>query len=120
MDKWQALNSFFNSFGVKAYEASTVPENAEFPRITYESGIASIDEPVQIDASVWDLSKSWGTVDGIVNNIESVVDSYPCPQIEGGRYRVYKGTPYAQRMSDPNNDDIRRTVLHINFEFLTK
>ena len=120
MDKWQALNSFFNSFGCKAYEVGTVPNNATFPRITYESRISSIDEPVQIDASVWDLGSSWARNDGIVQAIERFINESGCPVIEGGRYHVYKGTPFAQRMSDPDNDNIRRTVLHINFEFLTK
>lgn len=119
MDKWQALYSFFNSFGVQAYEVSTLPENATFPRITYSSAIGSIDDVIQIDASVWDLSNSWANVDEIVKAIESKIQNIGCPQIEGGRYRVYKGTPYAQRMTDPENDNIRRTVLHINFEFLT-
>lgn len=119
MDKWQALNNFFNSFGVTAYEESTVPDNATFPRITYESRTGALDDVIQIDCSVWDLSNSWGTVDRVVNTIESVVNSYACPQIEGGRYRVFKGTPFAQRMKDPENDNIRRTVIHLNFEFMT-
>ena len=121
MDKWQALNSFFNSFGVMAFEVGTVPDEYKdtYPRITYESRIGSVGETVQIDASIWDLSSSWGNVDRIANAIEQRILSMECPQITGGRYYVYKGTPYAQRMNDPENDNIRRTVLHINFEFLT-
>ena len=119
MDKWQALNSFFNSFGVAAYEVGSVPDKASFPRITYESRIGSLGDTIQIDASIWDLSNGWAKVDRIANDIERTINGMGCPQIDGGRYRVYKGTPYAQRMSEPDNDNIRRTVLHINFEFLT-
>lgn len=119
MDKWQALHRFWNSFNIPAYEVSSVPDDAGYPRITYSAAIGSIDNDVQIDASVWDKSTSWGTVDGIVNQIESGITAMDCPVIEGGRYRVYKGTPFAQRLGDTDNE-IRRTVLHVNFEFLTE
>lgn len=119
MDKWQALNSFFDSFGVNAYDEN-VPDREKFPRITYQSSIGSIGNAVQIDASVWDLSTSWETVDNIVNAIDNHIKNMGCPQIDGGRYMVSKGTPFAQRMADPENTEIKRTVLHINFEFLTE
>ena len=118
MDKWQALSDFFNGFAT-AYEVGTVPDNAEFPYITYESRIGSLGDDIQIDASIWDRNTSWATVDGMADRIEKAINIMGCPRIDGGRYRVYKGTPYAQRMSDPN-DTIRRTVLHINFEFMTE
>ena len=120
MDKWQALSDFFNGFGVSAYEVGCVPDTAVFPRITYESRTASIDEPIQIDASVWDYNESsFANVDRIVDSIEKAINIMDCPRIDGGRCRVYKGTPFAQRMSD-ENPNIRRTILHINFEFLTE
>lgn len=118
MDKWQALNSFFNSFGVNAYD-ELVPDREVFPRITYQSSVGALDDVLQIDASVWDKSTSWATVDNIVNAIDDHLKNMGCPEIDGGRYRAYRGTPFAQRMADPENDDIRRTVLHINFEFMT-
>jgi hypothetical protein len=123
MDKWQALYSFFSSFDVPAYDKN-VPNNEnnneEFPRITYQSIIDSIGNTVQIDASVWDLNTSWTRVDNIVNAIDAHIKNMGCPQIDGGRYMVSKGRPFAQRMDDPENTEIKRTVLHINFEFLTE
>jgi hypothetical protein len=35
MNKSQALQSFWESFGIPAYNEYTVPDNAEMPYITY-------------------------------------------------------------------------------------
>ena len=47
MNKIQALDSFWNSFGLRAYDSMSVPDDAELPRITYSSsGSSTITEPV--------------------------------------------------------------------------
>lgn len=118
MDKWQALNSFFNSFGVPAYDEVT-PDTEKYPRITYQSVVGALGDEIQVDASVWDKDTSWETVDGIVDSIDRYLQAMGCPQIDGGRYRAYRGKPFAQRASVPESDEIRCTRLHINFEFMT-
>ena len=35
MTKAEALHSFYSSFGLTAYEENSVPDDAEFPYITY-------------------------------------------------------------------------------------
>ncbi len=118
MDKWQALYDFFSQF-LPAYEENSVPDDAPYPRITYEARTGGFDDIVPITASVWDKGTSWENVDSVVNSMETAVNNYECPEIDGGRYRVYRGEPFAQRMKDPESDLIRRTRLQINFEFLT-
>ena len=119
MDKWQALDSFFNGFGVEAYDDNSVPDDISYPYITYTSYIDSIGNDVQIDASIWDLNTSWERVDTLVNTIGERLLKMSCPAIDGGRYRAYKGRPFAQRLGDAEKD-IKRTVLHVNFEFMTE
>ena len=54
MDRAQAINSFWNSFGLRAYDENTVPQNAVLPYITYEVAIASFEDgDVPLTASVW-------------------------------------------------------------------
>lgn len=120
MDKWQAIHSFFEYSDIPVYEENSVPSDATYPRITYEARTGSIDDVVTISASVWDKNTSWESVDLIVNALENRIDTYGCPIIDGGRYRVYKGSPFAQRMGEPDNDLIRRCMLQINFEFMTQ
>lgn len=119
MDKWQAQAAFWEKFGA-AYEENSVPDNAGFPRITYNAAVNDIDNIVSVQASVWTRSTSWASADAITSAIEREIKSMGCPIIEGGRYRVFIGnTPFAQKMGDPNDDLIKRVLISVNFEFLT-
>ena len=122
MDKWQAQHDFWSSFGVPAYEEHSVPDDKknEFPRITYESATSVFETIVPITASIWTRSTSWARADEITNAIEQHIKSMGCPVINGGRYRVFIGdTTFAQSMDDPNDDQIKRKLIQVNFEFMT-
>lgn len=121
MDKWQAQHEFWNSFGIPAYEEHSVPDDAPFPRITYEAATSVFESLVSITASIWIRSTSWKDADTLADAIEHHVKEMGCPEIEGGRYRVYIGdTTFAQRMDDPSDDQIKRIILNVTFEYMTK
>ena len=120
MDKWQAQHQFWSSFGVPAYEENSVPDGAPFPRITYESAASTFEDLVSISASIWTRSTSWETADRLTDLIEHRIKNMGCPAIEGGRYRVYAGNnTFARKMGDPEDDQIKRTLLSVTFEFMT-
>ena len=123
MDKWQAQHDFWSSFGVPAYEEHSVPDDQRdtFPRITYESATSTFEDLVSITASIWTRSTSWKQADLLSNAIEEHIKGMGCPVIDDGRYRVFIGnTTFAQKMDDPNDDQIKRIVLNVTFEFMTK
>jgi len=59
MDKAQAINSFWSSFELKAYEQNSVPDGAELPYITYETATDSIENVLPLTASLWYRTTSW-------------------------------------------------------------
>ena len=120
MDKSQAIDNFWNSFGIPAYDENTVPDSATFPRITYNVETDSLDNPVGMNASLWYRSKSWKEISQKADEIgERIVKMIPPTiQIDGGRVYITKGSPFAQRMNDPD-DSIRRIYLSIEAEYLT-
>lgn len=121
MDRWQALNQFWSSFGVPAYEENSVPDlrDLTFPYITYQATVGGWDEPVTVTASIWDKNSSWANVDELSDTIERAIRLADPVRYDGGMYRVWIGdTPFAQNMGDPDNDRIRRKVLNVNFEFM--
>jgi hypothetical protein len=121
MDKWQAQHSFWSSFGIPAYEEHSVPEDATFPRITYEAATSTFENLVSITASIWTRTTSWTQADTLADSVERYIKQMGCPEINGGRYRVFIGqTTFAQRMDDPNDDQIKRILLNVQFEFMTK
>lgn len=119
MNKIQALNSFWNSFGWKAYDEISVPENISFPYITYESSSDEFGYSVAQTISLYDRSTKWTTVEekqlSIANAIGrgGVIVHY-----DNGSLWIKKASPWSQRMEDIEDDSVRRIVLNIEVEFI--
>lgn len=122
MDKAQALNQFWNSFGWKAYDENTVPDDAVLPRITYNIVTDNLEHPVMMYASLWERSSSWENITKKSEEIgDAIVKLYPpALKIDNGRIYITKGTPFAQRMGDSSNNMIRRIYLNIEVEYFTE
>lgn len=122
MDKGQALQAFWSSFDIPAYDESTVPDDAPLPYITYQVQTDSIDTVLMSTASVWYKGYSWKDISKKVDEIaERISRIYPPAfKLDNGRLYISMGTPFAQRMSEPEDDSIRRIVLNVNYEFLTE
>lgn len=120
MTKDAAIQSFFESFDLPAYPATSVPtsgnEKPAFPYITYIASTDSSMERVAVSASVYYRSESWADLNAKVKAISQYVDAGHVITCEGGGIIVRKGTPFAQPMSDDSDDMVKRKVL--NFEFL--
>lgn len=122
MNKWQAQQEFWSSFGLSAYDQNTVPDSAQMPYITYEAVTASFEDTLTITASLWYRSRSWSEISVKASEIErKIYNMPPSVEIEGGRYKVRlpSDMPFAQRMEDPEDKDVRRIVLNVEWEFLT-
>lgn len=121
MDKAQALQTFWESFGIPAYEQTTVPETAKMPYITYSVSTDSLDNVVNMSASVWYHSTSWKDISEKTEQIARYIVGMNPPSIkfDGGRLYIAKGNPFAQRMADPNDSMIRRMYLNIQAEYLS-
>lgn len=120
MDKAQAIHNFWSGFGWDAYDENSVPNDAEYPRITYQVQTDSLDNVLLLSASLWDKSTSWERISKKAELIaQEIVHMYPAAiKINGGGLYISKGTPFAQRIADPD-DSIKHIYLNINAEFLT-
>ena len=117
MDKLQAYNLFWNSFGIPAYDESTVPDDAKPPYITYNVASDSFNNGLFLTASIWYRSTSWADITRMEKTIAEYIGrgGVNVP-FDNGAFWITKGSPWAQRMSDPD-DQIRRIVLQVNVEF---
>ena len=120
MNKAQAIQKFWESFGLPAYDEATVPKDAQMPRITYNVQTDSIEGILGLSASLWYMSTTWEEVSLKAEEIGNYIVKMQPPTIaiDEGRVYITKGQPFAQRMTDPN-DSIRRINLNIQVEFLT-
>lgn len=119
MTKLQALHSFWSSFGLKAYDETSVPDNATMPYITYEVSSDDFGSELAQTGSIWYRSTSWTDITNKEAEIaEAITRGGKLITYDGGAFWIKKGTPWAQRMSDPNDDAVRRMLLNVTIEFL--
>ena len=59
MTKGQAIQKFWESFGIPAYDETTVPDDAQLPYITYSVHTGSLGDLCITNASLWYKSYSW-------------------------------------------------------------
>lgn len=118
MDREQSLNAFWNSFGVKAYDENSVPDNADVKKITYDVVVNGFGYPTAMTISIYDLSPSWKSVTDIFHLIENRLGiggvQIPCDR---GMIWIKPGSPFCQRYGDAN-DSIRRIIVNVEIEYL--
>lgn len=121
MNKYQALQNFWSGFSLPAYDASSVPTNAQLPYLSYSVSVGALDEPVFMSASIWYRSDSWNELDAKANEIETIIGGGgTILKLDHGFLYLYRGTPFAQRMCDPSDVRIKRIFFNIGAEFLTE
>lgn len=118
MDRWEALYSFWSSFGWPAYEENSVPEDAEMPYVTYEAAAGGFGDVLPLSASLWTRGGSWAEADAKADEIDAYIKGMGCPEISGGRYRAFTGGAFAQSMGDPGDKMVKRKALNVSFEFM--
>lgn len=122
MDKFQALQAFWSSFDIPAYDENTVPtgdDKPAMPYITYDAVLGNLGDYCAMSASLWYYGTSWGQATAKLAEIASSIGrSGKLIQIEDGAVWIKQGSPFAQRMSD-SNDMIRRILINITAEFIT-
>ena len=128
MTKAAAINEFWNSFGLKAFEENTlldVDENGiekepEFPYITYQLVTDGFDREVAATASIWYRDAGWKAINAKTGEISAHIGlGGKIIKCGGGRIWIKRGQPFAQNMGDEGDDLIKRKYLNVNIEYFT-
>lgn len=119
MDKWQAIDAFWNSFEWNAYDESAVPDNATMPYITYSASVASFESPVSLSASLWIHSTSFEEISQKSDEIARKLSPHFIMKLDDGEYVfMTQGTPFSQRVPD-ENDSVKRLYINVMAEYFT-
>lgn len=114
------IYQFFNGFGIPAYAASSVPDDAVHPYITYDLTIGGWnDGDVLLTADLWDRTASEAGPNAKIKEISRAV-SYggryiPCDE---GAIWIKRGVPWCQSVVD-TDDAIKRRHMNFLVEFIT-
>lgn len=124
MDKVQALDSFWNSFGLTAFdESSAYDERMDLPDnyITYEVQTGNFGDPVALTASIWYRSTSWAEITQKADQIARYIGyGGKVIAVDDGYLWIKLGQPFAQRIAVDQDDSIRRIYLNVSVDFLTE
>lgn len=115
-----AFSQFFNSFGIPAYSATSVPDKAVMPYITYPLEISSFDDGIVILAvNVWYRTESEAIPTAKAMEIGEAIGRGGCLlYVDGGYIWLNKGSPFIRAIQDEDNS-VKRRGLNISAEFFT-
>lgn len=117
-NKDQAIYNFWSGFGLPAYDQFSIPDDAQYPYITYDTYTGALDDVIILTGSLWYRSSSWEAVSLKKSEIEAAIPAMRPIKIDGGYLWLSLGSPFAQRMGD-DDDMIKRYILNVSAEFLT-
>ena len=105
-----AVYGFMAGFGIPAYAATSVPDEAEFPYITYE--LATDDfwgGEVALSMDIWYRGDSEAEPNAKAREVSKALSGVI----------LKKGSPFCQSMGDTADDKIKRRHINVTAEFIT-
>ena len=121
MDKFRVLDDFWNSFEWPAYNEYSVPDDIHYPYITYNVTTSDLDHSVSTYANLWDRSSSWENISLKTLEIEDYLTTMDPPTIrfDTGRLYITKGSPFSERMQEPNDEMVKRVYINVTMEYFS-
>lgn len=121
MTKAAAIQAFWASFGLAAYEENAVPVDAAYPYITYELITDAFGGETAMTASVWYRGSSWIDANAKAEEIGGALGyAGKIIHADDGYIWLRLGSPFAQSMGDENDDMIKRKIINITAAFYTR
>jgi len=96
----QALDEFFNGFGIDAWEEDTVPEDQAVPYITYSVSVPEWNQKATMYARIWDRSKSNERIVRVADQITAAVGQGLKLPLNPGYLVIWPETPLTQIVVD--------------------
>lgn len=125
MDNFAALQQFWESFEVDAYDEQTYFTEAtmpSYPHITYESVSGTWASQKLLSGYLWDKNTSWSWLKQKAESIRKQIGSGMLIEVDDGAiwFRIPETTPFAQVIPSGSEDDlVKRILLYVEVEFLT-
>lgn len=118
MNAEQAIQNFWSSFSIPAYDENSVAKNAVMPYVTYSLSVDTFDNTILNTINLWYRSMSWISVTEkakeIINTITDGGISIPTDK---GIIRMNLGNPIYNRMGDEDRN-IKRIKMNIETEYI--
>lgn len=122
MNKYEALRNFFGSFGLKAYEENSVPDDVvtgDMPYITYELVTGSLNEQnTALSCQIFYKSNSLVKLNAVTEKLSDALNGGAKLQCDKGYIVLYRGTPFATNR--PTEDkSVKAKYINITADYIT-
>ena len=115
-----AIYDFMAGFDIQAYAATSVPDNATFPYITYELAVDDFwGGEVALSMDIWYRGDSEAEPNAKAREVSKALIGCKCILCDGGGIVLKKGSPFCQSMGDTADDKIKRRHINLTAEFIT-
>lgn len=122
MTQEAAIYQFLSGFGIPAYAAASVPDQAQFPYLTYDLVLGeTMDVEINMPVNIWYRTDSEAIPNAKVREIHDAIGRggvlIPCDE---GLLWIKRGSPWAQAMTIEGEDEkVKRRYVNINIETIT-
>ena len=115
-----AIYQLLSGFGIPAYAATAVPDDAEYPYLTYSLTIGGWnDGDTNTTVNLWYKTSSEAVPNAKVREIGQTIGidglTVPC---DGGMLFVKRGSPWAQPVQSTDDNTLKQRYINIDIEFL--
>ena len=126
MDKWQAQQTFWESFGIPAYDEQatfTKDDLPAYPHIKYESFAGNIGQSATLSASIYYAGTSLAPVKQKASEVERYIKEREplLLKMDDGYLwmKVPEGVPFASPLYS-GEENVQRIVLTVEAECLSR
>lgn len=121
MTKEAALRKFFKSFGIDAYTATSVPEDVQFPYLTYTTPISHLyGQPASITVNVYYYSTGESQSNAKAREIaERIGIGGQMLECDGGYIWLQIGSPESETIPNEIDQNIKGRYMNITAVYLT-
>lgn len=121
MNKYEALHRFYSSFGIKAYEENSVPDDIkadDMPYLTYDVLTSPFDvQNTALSCQIFFKSTTLTKINALTEKIYSALDGGAKLQCDTGYIILYPGTPFAQNVTT-GDKTVKAKYINISADFI--
>ena len=120
MTKDKALHTWLSQF-LSAYPASNVPDDAGFPRLTYDFVNGAWDSgEIGLPVNIWYYTEGEAVPNAKAQEIADAIGMGGVfVPYDGGAMWVKRGSPWCQNIADESDKNIKRRYINITVEYLS-
>lgn len=116
-----AIYQFMSGFGIPAYAASSVPDKAPMPYVTYDLSVGDWDQgEVNMTVNLWYHTESEALPNSKGREIGRAIGmGGVCLPCDGGMLWLKRGVPWMQAVTPDGTDKtIKQRYINVDVEYL--